>query len=183
MLTQTALIVHCLTHKEGGGTGPASYLWAGVQWGRQRTYCADTASPRRSVVGLSCIPNPRARSWGFSSRLWSFSAMLDLLDVSCRRNVQADSLCRRTSASSVIPLVQSATGMSCLNAPPVELVSLSYLLSQHIIIVLDIRCEISIRKQSCIFCKSEFLPVNIVSKDSELWEKRVNCIVKWNPCW
>lgn len=52
MLTQTALIVHCLTHKgRGGGTGPASYLWAGVQWGRQRTYCADTASPRRSVVG------------------------------------------------------------------------------------------------------------------------------------
>lgn len=133
---------HCpLSNAQGGGgeTGPASYLWAGVQWGRLRTYCADTASVRRSVVGLSCIPNPRARSWGFFSRLWSLSAMLDLLAVNCRRNVQADSLCRRISASSVIPLVQSATGMSCLNAPPVELVSLSYLFSQHSIIILDIR--------------------------------------------
>lgn len=123
---------HCpLFNPQGVGTGPASYLRAGVQWARQRTFCTETASVRRSVVCLSCAPNPRARSWGFSSRLWSLSAMLDLLDVNCRRNVQADSLCRRTSASCVIPLVQSATGMSCLNALPVESVSLSYLFSQH----------------------------------------------------
>lgn len=45
---------HCplFNTQEVGGTGPASYLWAAAQWGRQRTYCTDTASVRRSVVCL-----------------------------------------------------------------------------------------------------------------------------------
>lgn len=123
-VTPTSLIVHCFTHtrEEKKKTGPASYLRAGVHWGSAPTARILRLWGGRSFV--SCSPGPRARSWGFSSRLWSLSAMLDLLDAKCRRNVQADNSCWRTSASSVIPLVQSATGMSCLNALPVELVSL-----------------------------------------------------------
>lgn len=65
---------------------------------------------------------PPAQPWGFSPRFCSFSPVADLLDASPRRNVRADSFCWRTSVSSVIPLAPSATGMSCSNALPVELV-------------------------------------------------------------
>lgn len=77
---------------------------------------------------------PRPQPWGSSPRFWSVSMVSDLLDASPRRNVRADSFCWRTSVSSVIPLALSATGMSCLNALPVELVrkiSYPYFLAQH----------------------------------------------------
>lgn len=52
-VTQTALIVHCFTHtREEKKKNWSSKLFASRCSVRQRTYCTDTASVRRSVVCL-----------------------------------------------------------------------------------------------------------------------------------
>lgn len=74
---------------------------------------------------LTSSESPREQPWGPSPRFCSFSTVSDLLGVNPHhhRPARKDSLCWRTSVSSAIPPALSATGMSCLNALPVELVS------------------------------------------------------------
>lgn len=124
---QYTLIVQCATHER---TDPASYFWAGVHRAPYRSASVPAARTLRLwrqswlfAVFLSSSESPRAQPWGPSPRFWSFSPVSEILDVNPRRPVRVDNLCWRTSVSSVIPPALSATGMSCLNALPVELVS------------------------------------------------------------
>ena len=115
-------------------TGPASYFWAGVDGAPYRSTSIpaarrDTASLETLLLtvcrffSLTSRESPRAQPWGPSPRFWSSSPASDLLEVNPRRPVRVDSLCWRASVSSVTPPAPSATGTSCLNALPVELVS------------------------------------------------------------
>lgn len=89
-------------------------------------HCVLGSSPRCWLFFLfvTSSESTRTRPWGPSPRFWPFSAVSDLLDVNLRCPVRVDSFCWRISVSSVIPPALSATGMSCLNALPVELVSI-----------------------------------------------------------
>lgn len=114
-------------------TGPASYFWADVHRAPYRS--ASIPAARRDTASLETLllsvcrffltsrESPRAQPWGPSLRFWSSSPAPDLLDVNPRRPVRVDSLCWRANVSSVTPPAPSATGTSCLNALPVELVS------------------------------------------------------------
>ena len=129
---QSTLIVHCdLTWANWSSKLFLGWCWRSPISIYQHTCCTEG----HCVFGDTpphCLPfffpltsreSPRAQPWGPSPRFWSSSPASDLLDVNPRRPVRVDSLCWRASVSSVTPPAPSATGTSCLNALPVELVS------------------------------------------------------------